>query len=582
MTGSSTPRPIDAQAPSIFARAGRIAEVVRALIRFLVPWAIPALRQAPLNVTAREGLERLGGAWIKLGQALALRFDILPDEFCLEFFKLLNQVRPFAAADVVATIEAELGQPLDRLFAAFEPEPFAAASIGQVHRATLADGHRVAVKVQRPGIEKKFALDIALMSVVARWVDRFSLFGGGNAAAVVREFSRWTALELDYTIEARYGTQLWTNADGDPCERNAVVHWTHTTRRVLTTELIDGILLIDIVSAVQRRDEDDLRKLHAAGYRLDRIMRTIDWNLFNQTYVHGQFHADLHPANLFVLPDNRIGYVDFGITGRFSPLLRRSMVRYSQSFFDGDADGAASELLRWMTPGVGTDGERARADMVLVHEAFSFHASSRPYGRKEGVYALEVMRVVREHGLRLAPEIVTYLKLLATAETLREVLAPEYDLRAAVLRFLRRARRDEIYRALDPQQLLSGGYDLLRRANDSLGFVDEGRGPVGLLVDSLTSVRRQAEALRRRLLWLGLAALSGIALLGAGLIPASDAAFLPVGLRPGRAMASMIGVAVALILLTMLSQRRHLSAMRRRAETAEDALSTQWASSGAR
>ena len=397
----------------------------------------------------RAALEQLGGAWVKLGQMLALRFDLLPAPYCDELFKLLNEVAPFPYAQVREIVRQELGDPPEVVFRSFAAQPFAAASIGQVHRAVLPTGQAVAVKVQRPQIRQILRTDIALMYAVARVLDWTHPLGAMRSREVVDEFARWTADELDYLIEARQAVLLYEQARGERRERIARVYREYTTSRVLTSELIDGIPLIEIVSAVRQGNEAYLRDLAERGYDLQAVVRHLDWNMLNQVYVFGCFHADLHPANLFVLPGNAVGYVDFGIIGQLPEAVRVSLTRYSWLLFQGDLEAAIRELMRWLAPTAATDAASARQQLVRVHQAFIYGlggdspgASPGGAGREsrevENPYsrlAVDVMQTVRRFDLTLAPSVVAYLKMLVTLGALRHQLAPDYDLPSLVRRF---------------------------------------------------------------------------------------------------------------------------------------------------
>ena len=171
------------------------------------------------------------------------------------------------------------------------------------------------------------------MYAVSGIIDRSRLFGGTSSRQVIDEFARWTADELDYLVEARQAALLHEHAAGERIERIARVHRDYTTSRVLTSELIEGISLYEVMIASRNKDADYLASLRARGYDPDRIVRNLDWNMLNQVFVHGYFHADLHPANLFVLPGNAIGYVDYGIVGSLPDDTRDSLTHYSWLLF---------------------------------------------------------------------------------------------------------------------------------------------------------------------------------------------------------------------------------------------------------
>ena len=342
---------------TLFRHPRRVWHVLSVFFRFFIAPALhlPGGDQRSGPVRMRLAFQRLGGAWIKLGQMLALRFDLLPAAYCDELFKLLNQVEPFSYDEVREIIRQELGADPETIFQSFSHESFAAASIGQVHRAVLHSGEAVAVKVQRPGIRTTLGADIELMYASTRILDWTHVFGATRSREVIDEFARWTADELDYLVEARQAVLLYQNAQGGKGERIARVHRDYTTSRVLTTELIVGIPLIDVMIAKREGNTEYLEAFAAAGHDLDRIVRTLDWNMLNQVYVFGYFHADLHPANLFILPGDAIGYVDFGIVGQLPDRVRDSLTRYSWLLFRGEVESAVLELMRWLAPGPATD-----------------------------------------------------------------------------------------------------------------------------------------------------------------------------------------------------------------------------------
>jgi len=474
-------------------------------------------------VRVRVAFERLGGAWIKLGQMLALRFDLLPAAYCDELFKLLNQVAPFSYSEVRAIIGEELGDEPETVFASFEHASFAAASIGQVHRAVLHSGEPVAVKVQRPGIRETLQADIDLMYATTWVLDWTHLFGATRSREVIDEFARWTADELDYLVEARQAVLLYQHSRGDKLERIARVYRDYTTSRVLTTEFIDGIPLIEVMIARREGNLAYLETLAAQGHDLDRIVRHLDWNMLNQVFVFGYFHADLHPANLFVLEDDAIGYVDFGIVGQLPDRVRDSLTRYSWLLFRGEVEAAVRELMRWLAPGPATDTAAARWQLIRVHQAFLYDTvadrsrvtmgAPGPARHTENPYsklAVDILETIRDQQLAMSSSIVAYLKMLVTLGTLRHQLAVEYDLPENVRRFVRRLTRQQGVSWLDPRRTLDrlyAGSGRLQRAFEFMEFL-ETQQPVILEAEaSLFGLRRRMRTARRRAVTLGLSVL---------------------------------------------------------------------------
>ncbi len=491
-------------------------------IRFFIAPALhlPGSDSRSGPVRTRLAFEQLGGAWIKLGQMLALRFDLLPPAYCDELFKLLNQVAPFPYAEVREIVRQELGGEPETVFRSFTPSSFAAASIGQVHRAILHSGEHVAVKIQRPHIRQTLQADIDLMYSMTWVLDWTHLFGATRSREVIDEFARWTADELDYLIEARQALMLFANAEGDRHERIARVYRDYTTSRVLTTELIEGIPLIEIMIAKREGNQEYLDELKRRGHDLDRIVRHLDWNMLNQVFVFGYFHADLHPANLFVLADDAIGYVDFGIVGQLPDRVRESLTRYSWLLFRGEVEAAVRELMRWLAPTAATDTAAARRQLIRVHQAFLYdtfpdrsgdhaglpgparRATDNPYSK----LAVDILETIRDEQLSLSSSIVGYLKMLVTLGTLRHQLAVDYDLPENVRHFVRRLARQQGLAWLDPRRTLDRLYAGTGRLQRALDFVEflEAQEPVILEAEtSLFGFRRRMRSARRGLIRLG-------------------------------------------------------------------------------
>ena len=289
-------------------------------LMWLIRW--PARRQVegrPGQKLARALIE-LGPVFIKLGQFLSTRADLLGEVMAEDLARLQDRLPPFAASEARATIEAELGQTIEALFASFDAVPISAASISQVHFAVTkeeddapesAAGREVAVKVLRPGIERAFERDLAVFYWLAQLAERTQpRLRRFEPVAVVREFEEIAGIEMDLAMEAAAASELADNFEGDPSYRTPTIDWRRTSRRVLTMGRIAGIRI------------DDRAALLAAGLDLTEVLTKAAAIFFNQVFRDGFFHGDQHPGNMFVDPRGNIVAVDFGIMGRLDQRTR--------------------------------------------------------------------------------------------------------------------------------------------------------------------------------------------------------------------------------------------------------------------
>ncbi|MCL6431310.1 MAG: AarF/ABC1/UbiB kinase family protein [Anaerolineae bacterium] len=327
--------------------------------RFLPGWrrrsAETDRRMARLSVPerVRRTLEELGPTYIKLGQLLSTRPDLLPPEYVQQLTLLLDAAPPIPAEELRQVLEAELGQRTEAVFAALDWEPIASASIGQVHRALLHNGQRVVVKVQRPGVERVIDADLDLLLRQLRFVESRSAFlREYRLSKVLEEFARALREELDYTIEGRNTDILRRNLAGEPQAWVPRVIWELTTRRVITMEDIGGIKL------------SELERLRAEGYDLPAVAELVVRLYMKQVFDDGCFHGDPHPANILVCGD-RIGFVDFGMVGHLSDGTRSNLRDLLTAVVAQDADGMVRSIQRMGAipphadlPALGRDLER--------------------------------------------------------------------------------------------------------------------------------------------------------------------------------------------------------------------------------
>jgi ubiquinone biosynthesis protein len=330
----------------------RLVSIGRTLARYdalfplerlgLAPFALRVARAlAPAAPRGRPGqrlaraFEKLGPTFIKLGQMLSTRPDLMGEQVATDLAELRDHLPPFDVARARRTIEEELGGPVDRFFATFDDTPVAAASIAQVHFATTTDGREVAVKVLRPGIETAFARDFDLMYWLADIVVRLRPdFRRLKPVEVVRTFAESVQMEMDLRMEAAAATELGENFAGDETFRVPRIDWERTAQRVLTLERIRGVKI------------DDREALLAAGHDPDRILANAAATFFNQVFRDGLFHADQHPGNAFVDAAGTIVAIDFGIMGRLDRAHRHYLADMLLGFLTRDYETVADVHFR--------------------------------------------------------------------------------------------------------------------------------------------------------------------------------------------------------------------------------------------
>jgi ubiquinone biosynthesis protein len=426
----------------------------------------------------REMLDELGPTFVKFGQLLSTRPDIVPPDILVELQKLQDDVRPVPFADVEQVIREELGLTIDQAFAEFDERPTAAASIGQVHHAVLPNGDRVAVKVQRPNAPRQIESDIALLYQAARLAkERVRALDFIDTEQIVDEFARSIRGELDYRAEARNAETFRRNFAGTAEVKIPRVYWTYTRRRVLVLELLEGRQLADLdaerLTQAQRRD---------LAYRIAETWMTM-------IFRHGFFHGDPHPANVFILDDGgTIGLVDFGQAGR---LTDEDMSKLTRLFID--AANERVEALPRRLAELGVQYPRDREDEFT-------DALRDIYYRYYGVSLAEIdpLQVIREAfdliyklNLQLPTRFVMLDKAIATLASVGIELYPDFNVfevakpyarnlmieRFSPERILSRAQKESTEMARIAAAMPYQVYDFLEQIRDGqieVGFVHKG------------------------------------------------------------------------------------------------------------
>ena len=414
------------------------------------PWLARRLPSSGFSAgeRLRAVLEDLGGTFIKFGQMLALQPDIVSFETCAALSNLLDRVAPFPYEDVERTFVADFGKKPSEIFDTFDPQPIATASIGQVHVAYAA-GRKLAVKVQRPGVDADFSGDIRLMSSALWCIRRLHLRPLYWAIEPLTEFIAWTAEELDYRIEARYMEQLRINSRDNPVERVPEVLWAYTSRRTLVAEFFEGTTLLGYLRARDLRDEMTIRRLEVAGFEANQFARNIIDNFLGDAFLHGMFHADLHPANLMILPDNVVGYVDFGITGVLSHYSRRHLVSLTLAYTSADLDAMCDAFFKVAVMGIDADPHGFRAGMAKLAETwYDVQGRERKLRKNFTLVMLDMLRLSRATRIWPEQDVVKYIRSSIAIDGLITRFAPGFEVGRYLAEACGRHLRQETWRRL--------------------------------------------------------------------------------------------------------------------------------------
>jgi ubiquinone biosynthesis protein len=492
----------------------------------------------------RLALEELGATFVKLGQIASTRADLLPPEYQAELAKLQDRAPPVPVEAVRAAVAAELGRPVEAVFARFEPRPLAAASIGQVHAATLPDGTEVAVKVRRPGVVEEVEQDLAILERLAaaasrHWepAERYDVVG------LIREFAETLRAELDYRREGRNAERIAASFAGDARLHVPRVSWDQTAGGVLTLERLRGIKL------------DDLAALDAAGIDRPALAARAAGVVLKMVFEDGFYHADPHPGNLFVEPDGRIGLLDFGMVGTLDETTRDQLAGVLLAVASGDGGRLADALLELGAVRGGIDRPRLERDLERLVSRYA----GQPLGEIPLRRLLDdALDVVRRHRLQLPAKLVLLLKTAAMHEALGSRLDPDFRLTAALTPYAERLlqrqyaptrwARQAGQAGLEAARL---GVELPREVRRLLTALRLGTLEVGVRPEHFEPLVWRLERLANRLVLgiLAAAFVNGLAVLLAAQRPGGPEAWLGPVLGFGFALAAALGVYLAWAIL---------------------------------
>ena len=396
---------------------------------YLAPWHW-FVRKTPRAVRVRKTLEDLGPIFVKFGQILSTRQDLLPDDIAEELARLQDRVAPFPGEQARKIVELAFQQPIDDIFHRFDEHPLASASIAQVHAATLESGEDVVVKVLRPGIEKVIGRDVSLLRYIAGLAERYWREGRRlRPREIVAEFEKTLYDELDLLREAANASQLRRNFNDTGLLHVPEVYWPYCRPNVMTMERIYGVPVNDL-GALQQAGVD-LKSLSERGVEI----------FFTQVFRHNFFHADMHPGNIFVSPEGQYMAVDFGIMGTLSPADQRYLAENFLAFFRRDYHRVAELHVEseWVPRGTRID-EFEAAIRCVCEPIFERPLKEISFGQ----LLLRLFQTARRFSMEVQPQLVLLQKTLLNIEGLGRQLYPDLDLWQTAKPFLERWMSEQV------------------------------------------------------------------------------------------------------------------------------------------
>lgn len=374
----------------------------------------PKAEEKTLGERIRLILEELGPTFIKVGQIASTRPDLFPDEIIQELEKLQTHVPPFPFQEAKEIIESELGRPIEDIFQKIDPEPLAAASIGQVHVGVLKTGEQVAIKVQRPNIQEKIETDFEILKEMAtlaelriEWAVRY------RARDVVKEFANMIRDELDYIIEARNANRIAKQLEDDDSVLIPAVFTDFTSSKVLVMEYIDGVKLSDVTEK------------KVVGFDQKEIADHLARITFHQVLIDGFFHADPHPGNILILPDNQLVLLDFGMVGRLTEAMKEQFGLLLISMMQENIEGMVEHLLEMGITPTEIDKQGLKDDVELLMEKY-YRATLSEISLADAIR--ELFQIAHKHQIELSPDYTILGKTLLTLEGTIAQLDPDLSI----------------------------------------------------------------------------------------------------------------------------------------------------------
>ncbi|WP_236545085.1 ABC1 kinase family protein [Tropicimonas marinistellae] len=490
------------------------------------------LMDVPAPERMRRALEEMGPTFVKLGQILSTRVDLLPPDYIRELEKLRDRVPTLPFDKLVTEIEAELGRPLREVFAEIDTVPLAAGSVAQTHRACLASGDEVVVKIRRPGIRRMIEADLRLLRRLARFATRrFEDVARLRPEAILQEFANSIHTELDFAIEGRNSETIARNFADDPAISTPKVYWDYTSERMNVQAFIDGVA------------GSDREAVDAGGFDKRRIARRGAEAVLKMMFEDRFFHADPHPGNVFYLPDDRLVFIDFGMVGQLSRQRRDEMVDLLHGMVERRADKVTEILLTWAD----ADDRRNLALEGRI-DAFIDRVHGVALDRLDiASLTRDLFAAMRDHNLSLPSDLTLMAKAFASLDGMGRQLDPDFDMVAVAEPFLQR----QMLRRYAPDRVLrkardgaAEGLDLVTGLPRDLKKLLQmaQRGQLNLGID-IVRMEHYLDRFERSITRVSMAIVIAALIVGSSMVMSFSGAKLPVGLS----VFAMLGFAASVV-----------------------------------
>lgn len=449
--------------------AGRIISVIFVVLKYSF------FVKEPPEIKLRMILENLGSVFVKLGQILAMRLDLLPQKYALALWDLFDSESPISNEEMFFIFKKEIGKEIKEIFEEIEEKPLAVASFGQVYKARLK-GERVVLKILKPGVETYIKADLIVLKFSALILDSFGLLKAITVKEIIRQLDNWLKEELDYRVEAKNAEIIHEHALKRHQLANVIIpkiYPEYATKRVLVQEFIEGYPANKLISALEKNPEKTQKILMEKHINLAKVADEFLIDLMRQYFIDGFFHADPHPANLMVLPHSKIGYVDFGIVGRPEygriPLLKFIKAAAEQDFESG-ARNFCDFGYQVLAPDIEILIERSERYFLIYNKIFEFIAKKllldikhlfedwylnsgnpglSPAKRSSAVAFFKIIKQAEKYKIKLPSEVIAFFRALAIIDMVCVKLNKNFSMPSAIKLFFARHNVVEIERIVE-------------------------------------------------------------------------------------------------------------------------------------